>query len=61
MKAVVVKSFRDKSNQKKTVVKGSTYEASEERVKELVSLGFVKVEEEKQEDGKKKAGKNAKA
>ncbi|MGD6781330.1 hypothetical protein ACQCT3_18010 [Sutcliffiella horikoshii] len=61
MKAIVVKSFRDKSDQNKTIVKGSFYEASEERIKELVSLGYVKVEEKKQEDGKKKAGKNAKA
>lgn len=44
MKAVVLKSFRDKTNKKSPVVKGHTYEASEERVRELSAKGYVKVE-----------------
>lgn len=43
MKAVVLKSFRDQTNKKNPVAKGSTYEASDARIYELVSKGYVKV------------------
>lgn len=45
MKAVVIKPFRDK-NTKKFYESGQVYNGTEERVKEIASKGFLRIEKQ---------------
>lgn len=45
MKAVVIRTFRDKKT-KKLYEPGQVYEGTEERVKEIASKGFLKIEKQ---------------